>query len=237
MTTGFCHTWQSATPATGAEQGISGTLQAVSQPQRASCYRCLGWELQELEAPWYQHVFKQLLCFGSSQQAKAWKCFLFWANRWQIDFDPLINWRRENESNFSLLSFCLVLPWDSLGISLLSSLEPQCSLTSVGMWSFAKRSYSLSMAAAYTCLLKSQGKDHLMEREYSALMQGWAEFLIYVTLLIYKCKAAQMKSFVSSIGYRRYHLTYTFKKKGKEQCTAIIKILSFFHVENGLAFK
>ncbi|KAM7247967.1 hypothetical protein CapIbe_000006 [Capra ibex] len=26
-----------STPATGAEQGISGTIQAISQPQRASC--------------------------------------------------------------------------------------------------------------------------------------------------------------------------------------------------------
>lgn len=48
-----------------------------------------------------------------------------------------------------------------------------------------------------------------------------------------------MKSLVSSTGYRRYHLIYSslFFKKGKEQRTALIKIVTIFHVTNGLIFK
>lgn len=70
-----------STPATGAEQGISGTIQAISQPQRASCPCHPDGTCRS------RRVLGTSVCLNrSSQQANSRRCFLFCANRRQIYF-------------------------------------------------------------------------------------------------------------------------------------------------------
>lgn len=94
-----------STPATGAEQGISGTIQAISQPRRASCPAAPDGTCRSCR------VLGTSVCLNTScaldllNKPAAGGVFYSVPTEDRSTFDSLIHWMRENESSFSLLNF------------------------------------------------------------------------------------------------------------------------------------